>query len=153
MKTRQHRKLTAVFMGVLAIAGILAAMPLSAGEPRFIVFEVSGQKIVRDRATGLEWTEQCAPDVTWQEALAHCEGLNYGGHTDWRLPNVRELSELLNPDALEEWVFQGFDWYSWSSTTAASRVSFAWVVSVGGAEVFFRSKLNNYNAGCVRGES
>lgn len=33
---------------------------------------------------------------TWQNALKYCEGLALAGHTDWRLPNVRELLSIVD---------------------------------------------------------
>ena len=56
---------------------------------------VSGK--VYDKFTGLEW--QQTPDTTkydWQGALAHCENLNLGGQTDWRLPNTKELQSIVD---------------------------------------------------------
>ena len=57
---------------------------------------LSGKVVVADTVTGLQWTKEYATSVNWQNALGHCEGLNYGGHTDWRLPNMDELKTLIN---------------------------------------------------------
>jgi hypothetical protein len=62
-----------------------AAGRLTSSEP------VAGQPVVADGMTGLEWANEAEFVVTsWQAALAHCEGLDWGGHTDWRLPDVVE---------------------------------------------------------------
>jgi hypothetical protein len=34
--------------------------------------------------------------LNWQEALAWAEGLDYAGHSDWRLPNVKELQSIVD---------------------------------------------------------
>lgn len=34
--------------------------------------------------------------VNWQEALKWCEGLDYAGHDDWRLPNAKELQNIVD---------------------------------------------------------
>lgn len=57
---------------------------------------VSGKVIVTDTVTGLIWTKEYSGTVTWQNALAYCENLDYGGYTDWRLPNIEELKTLIN---------------------------------------------------------
>ena len=32
----------------------------------------------------------------WEDALSYCEELNLAGHTDWRLPNAKELQSILD---------------------------------------------------------
>lgn len=56
---------------------------------------------VVDSRTGLMWPVQ--PDLavgggyeTWKNAIGACEGLTYGGYSDWRLPTIRELASLLD---------------------------------------------------------
>lgn len=55
---------------------------------------------VTDRATGLMWTkEDSAKGLNWQEALAWTQtknAANYLGHSDWRLPNAKELQSLVD---------------------------------------------------------
>ncbi len=76
-------------------------------------------KTVTDSATGLVWTKAYSNDTTafpdvlsiphgggengameWEDALGFCENLDYGGHTDWKLPDIKELHSIMkNPDA------------------------------------------------------
>ena len=35
--------------------------------------------------------------MSWENALAYCEGLNLAGQTDWRIPHIDELKSLVNP--------------------------------------------------------
>ncbi len=82
-----------------------------------------------DHRTGLEWEVLCDEDpeggevtcptdhdvdtsYTWSEALVKVENMNaaeYGGHGDWRLPNIKELQTLIKWDevapAIEPSVF------------------------------------------------
>ncbi|QFY89514.1 DUF1566 domain-containing protein [Magnetovirga frankeli] len=52
---------------------------------------------ISDQATGLMWLQaDSGQAMTWQEALAWAEGLEYGGHDDWRLPNAKELQSLVD---------------------------------------------------------
>ena len=52
---------------------------------------------VTDTATGLMW--QQADDGTtrnWENALFYCENLTLATHSDWRLPNAKELHSILD---------------------------------------------------------
>lgn len=74
-------------------------------DPRFTIL-VDGT--VRDNLTGLAWAPNAdSPDIgdcrihtpSWHSALAYIECLNqmnYLGHQDWRLPNSKEFTSLLN---------------------------------------------------------
>jgi len=37
-----------------------------------------------------------ADRVNWQAALQYCDRLELAGHSDWRLPNVRELQSIVH---------------------------------------------------------
>ncbi len=63
---------------------------------------------ITDNATGLMWSQDDSGDgvntgprsgMTWEEALAWVEQKNadnYLGHSDWRLPNAKEMQSILN---------------------------------------------------------
>jgi hypothetical protein len=61
---------------------------------------------ITDRATGLTWMKgdsghlSAGPKrngkMTWPQALAWVEGLEYAGHDDWRLPNAKELQSIVD---------------------------------------------------------
>jgi hypothetical protein len=61
---------------------------------------------VLDRATGLMWMQvdsgalKAGPfsdgRMNWPQALDWAAGLNYAGHTDWRLPNAKELQSIID---------------------------------------------------------
>jgi hypothetical protein len=66
-----------------------------------------GNGTVTDTATGLMW-KQCveglsgpvcasgaAQTFAWQGALQHAQGHSFAGYSDWRLPNINELSSLV----------------------------------------------------------
>jgi len=87
---------------------------------------------VTDSLTGLEWTKNANPGglMTWQAALAYVKTLKTGGHSDWRLPNRRELRSLADYTKLNPALPQGHPFTNvqladssgsgcyWSSTTA-----------------------------------
>ena len=68
--------------------------------PRFIV--QGDTNTVMDNLTGLMWARNAnlGGAMTWSNAVVYCEGLTYGGHSDWRLPNRRELLSLVNDGVL-----------------------------------------------------
>ena len=56
----------------------------------------NGGEMIRDLSTDLFWQKEPVKKATWKEALSYCEGLEYAGHTDWRLPNKNELLSLVD---------------------------------------------------------
>jgi len=48
-----------------------------------------------DSSTGLMWQAGAVQNRTWQEAMDYCDGLDYEGYTDWKLPNLDELKSLV----------------------------------------------------------
>ncbi len=86
-------------------------------------FEMTdGGKTVTDHATGLVWTKAYSNDTTefpevlsiphgggqygameWDDALSFCENMDYGGPTDWKLPDIKELHSVVrNPETREQ---------------------------------------------------
>ncbi|MCP5088816.1 MAG: DUF1566 domain-containing protein [Rhodobacteraceae bacterium] len=52
---------------------------------------------VTDRATGLMWAkDDSKKGMDWKTALAYCEDMQLGGHSDWRLPNAKELQSIVD---------------------------------------------------------
>jgi len=67
-------------------------------------FVDNGNGTVTDDATGLTWTQNdSGTGLDWEGALNFCEGLDYAGITNWRLPNAKELQSIIDysrsPDA------------------------------------------------------
>ena len=75
----------------------------------FTPLTIGSDSVVLDNCTNLMWTKcpygasgsDCSVNewgtmTTWKAALQTCATLNYGGYTDWRLPNVKELLSLLD---------------------------------------------------------
>jgi hypothetical protein len=123
------------------------------------VLQDNGDGTVTDLRTGLMWPKDgtgvgyaSGVGKTWNDAIDWANGLNFAGHTDWRLPNINELKS-----------FQEITWgyyeyrsmgYYWSSTTyvdsdyystSALRVDFCDGVVSGSA------KTNSHYVVAVRG--
>ncbi|MBP7866612.1 MAG: protein kinase [Acidobacteria bacterium] len=61
----------------------------------------NGDGTVTDTKTGLMWTKTdsrkaAGRGMNWDEAKAWVDGLTTGGHTDWRMPSIRELQSLFD---------------------------------------------------------
>ena len=127
--------------------------PATLPEQRFIQKEyVQNQPVVMDMATGLMWEKQYVTGKTWRQALAYCEGLDYGGFDDWRLPNINELRSLINyakHDPASDFPDMPSD-YLWSSTSNVVAADYAWAVVFSNGNVQTYNKGNEYTVRCVR---
>src|SRR5205807_4452238 len=103
--------------------------------------------------------------------LATLNGTSFAGHTDWRVPNVKELESIMNYQNVDPTVSPAFNTNCtsgctvltcscttlssgyWSSTTAASNPSSAGVLDTGGGGVCLDSKSVLDNVRGVRGGS
>ena len=116
--------------------------------PRFTI--QANTNCVLDNATGLMWARNAnLPGVAmpWTNAVQYCATnlnlVSYGGYTDWRLPNVRELTSLIawqyfspplyNTAGTAQWSandpFGGVQSANyWSSTTVMNSQANAWRV-------------------------
>ncbi len=117
--------------------------------PRFTI--QADTNCVVDNATGLMWARNAnlpgAPQ-TWAQAAAFCKTLNYGGHSDWRLPNLMEYYGLLNKnfprprlsntEGTAKWKegdpFTGVQPYGayWMTTTTAGEPAGSWLIDFPG---------------------
>jgi hypothetical protein len=60
-------------------------------------FQDNGDGTISDRATGLMWTKaDSAQGLNWEQALAYAASLRLAGHSDWRLPNAKELQSIVD---------------------------------------------------------
>jgi hypothetical protein len=113
-------------------------------DPRFTV--QADANCVLDNLTGLVWAKNANLNGRglWATQLAFCNALDLGGHTDWRLPNVKEMFSLFNyghafPGLVighpflnvqtrhyrEAAPIDGFGDFYWTSTTDASNSAMA----------------------------
>ncbi len=106
-----------------------------------------GEPVVFDEVTTLAWigcsigqsgdATTCTGTptaLTWEDALADCDGLSWGGATDWRLPDPWELQSITDADAtgvtVDTAAFPGTSAaLYWASSTRVSTTAEAWIVS------------------------
>jgi hypothetical protein len=128
--------------------------------PRFTVLS---DGTVKDNLTGLEWVKASgslagnSTNMDWNSAIDFCNGLDYAGHSDWRLPSIKELESLVNcgtySSALPaEYPFSGVQSNGyWSGASHKDGADRAWVVDVYGRVYGRNNKIDNYYVWPVRG--
>jgi hypothetical protein len=112
-------------------------------DPRFTVGTGAESECATDNLTGLMWPKNAnLPNGTrnWQGALGYIASINSGaglcGYTDWRLPNRKEISSLIDYSKFEPALPSNHpftnvqSYYYWSSTTFAYDTSRAWLISI-----------------------
>src|SRR5438034_562902 len=156
------------------------------GEGAPLAYVDNGDGTVTDLNTGLTWEKLSADGTlhdkdnayTWADAftghVATLNAMNFAGHNDWRLPDVRELQSIVNYQSFDPTVSSAFNTDCapgchattcsctasgdyWSSTSSASGPSSAWYVGFlyGGVDAFGRSggKSSAASARAVRNAS
>lgn len=129
---------------------------------------VADQPMVQDNVTGLSW-QNCVAGLTgnacnsgsavkqtWQNALSYCDGLDWGGHQDWRLPDTYELQSIVDfgasPRTIDTTAFPATpsnSWF-WSSSSNAGNPSGAWEVDFSSGSEDGLAKSNTFYVRCVR---
>ena len=143
-----------------ALAALLIASAVVwATEPRYRLDDGGGGAVtVLDDATGLEWEQKSSTTdkMTWEAALTLCEERNYGGHSDWRLPNVNELPTIVDdrrsaPPINTTYFVDFAPARYWTSTTNPKSSGTAYIVDFDttGA-VDYEPKSNTQRVLCVR---
>lgn len=112
--------------------------------------------IVIDSTSGLQWQDdKVGEKMGWKDAIDHCEALNLGGYSDWRLPNINELKSIVDRDKYDPAIVSGFtnvtsyDYY-WSSSTDKHYDDNAWIVYFSNGNVNNDYKVNSFYVRCVR---
>ena len=129
----------------------------------------NGDGTTTDLLTGLIWQQGDSTASNWESSLAYCENLALGGYADWRVPNIKELSSIIDiryKPAINHEFFPRVacgDWSEyWTSTSYLALLNSsgsyvpddAYVVdffSGSSAGAFEHKFYNNYNVRCVRG--
>jgi hypothetical protein len=125
-------------------------------------YQNHGNGTITDSVTGLMW-QQAPGDIdgddvsSWVPACDYCDSLDYAGHTDWRMPNRRELMSLVDYgryDPAINPVFSGGAFTCWSGSHFIFNTYEAWYVSFDLGEVSHAHKnYPYYHVRCVRGGS
>ena len=129
---------------------------------RFVVLTDWNSDAVLDKETGLVWERSSFISTnTWEDAKTVCINRAVGGRTGWRLPEVHELTSLIQPSGFTgggPTLPPGHPFLNvqvhdyWTATTYATDTTHAWYV--GFATGFVGNTAPKGNLGhywCVRG--
>lgn len=122
-------------------------------------FRDNGNETITDDLTGLTWMQYCLEStMSWEAALQAADTSTVGGHTDWRLPNIKELQsinlERLRDPSIDIRYFPCVASAKslWSSTTQISKTnSQAWILQPEFGIVSYAEKTTLNAVLCVRG--
>lgn len=125
-------------------------------------FTDNGDNTVTDNATGLMWIKDhnavgspFNAVMNWNSAIDNSEALNYAGHTDWRLPNVKELFSIVDHSTNNPCINAIFSNTQsnnyFSSTRYVSLTDYYSVVDFYNGPINATNKINSYYVRCVRG--
>ena len=171
MQIRASKSWVPSLLLLLLWAGNAQAVPcqnnLPASNPDAVYID-HGNGTVTDTRTGLKW-KQCAEGLsgatcqtgtalsfTWANALAHAEASTFASDTDWRLPNVKELSSLvedcravpaINTNRFPNTPSSSF----WSGSPDAYVSSYAWGVYFDVGYAYSGNRSNFVRVRLVRG--
>lgn len=132
-------------------------------------FYLSANQIVHDVNTGLMW-QDIAPiennKMNWNNAMQHCSNLTFNGFSDWRLPTLFELKNVVDKKMTVVEIkdgtrmsrrkmkegFQNIDLATfWTGSESSGYKDKAWIVYAGYSGVDnIQPKLYNNDVMCVR---
>lgn len=134
---------------------------LKKGYPKSGVrFVDNGDGTITDKATGLMWVKEPGAlggpfgsagnpsTMIWNNAVELSRDIDYAGHTDWRLPNIKELQSIVDYEEAAPTIDEVFfpntqsDQY-WSSTTFAAFTDAAWYLGFADGDVFYSAKTGS----------
>jgi hypothetical protein len=55
----------------------------------------NGDGTITDNVTGLMWQQDMGAKISWSAAFSKADTMKLGGHTDWRVPTIKELYSLI----------------------------------------------------------
>lgn len=124
----------------------------------FTAQDVSGDLIVIDNRTSLIWevkTEENKSELySMGVGASYCSVLTYAGYNDWRLPNIKELSSIVDLEKtsaplIDTTVFPNCQSGGyWTSTCYDG--SNGWKISFSNGHDYVNSRADDYYVRCVR---
>ena len=129
-------------------------------------FTINNNQTVTDQATGLIWKrcsqgqsgDSCAglaSGFTWPQALQAAQAEVFANQSDWRLPNIKELTSIVEyacrSPAINLTVFPNTPQNFWSASPDTFNTDEAWSVSLNNGLVFSVIRDDGQSVRLVRG--
>ena len=113
-------------------------------------FIVNSDRTVSDLNTNLMWYQDELEDMSFDVATEFCKKLNFAGHNDWRIPNIKELGTILDVSKKDEYwghkkIFPNIKTaplgFYWASSTFGS--TFGWGINfLFGYDGYYADKID-----------
>lgn len=117
-----------------------------------IRYKQNGNGSVLDVETNLEWQQNYSLGHDWKSAVDYCKSIDLAGNSDWRLPNLKELGSIVDPQrknpSIDTRTFNATSDRYWTSSTEGNNE--AWLVYFDSGLSGFDTKSTNINVRCVR---
>ena len=118
-------------------------------------YQDNGNQTVTDQNSGLMWMKSDdGARRTWQGAVDYCNGLNFAGRSDWRLPTRFELDSIVDYGRSFPAIHPVFSCQSsfyWSASIYVDDSVYAWGIFANDGGDHWLDKSNPYYVRCVRG--
>lgn len=163
------------FWGGQAYAGCLSSSVSTASTPSSN-FTDNGDGTVTDTTTGLTWM-RCSEGQTWDQASGLCAGTaatytwqgalqlaqsidsngGYAGHSDWRVPNIKELNSIVETQCTDPAINTSIfpvtpsSGTYWSSSPYGKIAGNAWMTQFSNGIVYDSPMSTAYSVRLVRG--
>jgi len=111
--------------------------------------------VVTDHSTNLMWYDGANISMSWSAVITHCENLDLGSYTDWRLPNINELRSILDRNRtprIDPIFLNAVSQSYWSATTYTGLTYYARNVAFSSGQVDAANKSYSNYVRCVRDE-
>ena len=140
--------------------GVVAGLPF--GDDRNFTEQTNGDDRVIVAGNRMWEDSSHSEDVTlgFYAAQDYCNGLNYGGYDDWRVPNRHELAEMINygqkdilfDDIIEHKKGENY-WTSQEKLSSGGNGSgLGWSISFSDGSVQDKDKSSLFYVRCIRGQ-
>jgi hypothetical protein len=132
------------------------------------MYEINGDKVVEDANYNLMWMQTTADTnndavisgddrISWTNAKSYCDNLSYAGYDDWKLPDMFQLSLILNYGksfpAVDNTTFQCESSNYWTATENSMKNDWAWYIDFSSGTTYSLHKSSTFYVRCVRDDS
>jgi|GEM_PF-4180322 Protein metal binding site./Protein of unknown function (DUF1566). len=130
-----HKNADSNLFNAICVRGNKVSIPI------FDTLTINEEDVLVNSISNIMWQGSSKKGLAWAGALSYCENLTYAGFSDWRLPNINELSSLF-PNMFS--TGENF----WSSTTMPG--NYTWLIWSNYCTTPHAAHTNSESVRCVR---